>query len=208
MSKTSDKDPVRFSSPYEQETTTPAVLGGQPVEHLVVNSKPGAKLQIDTLITTEEVRYFAARINALEADNKRLDDERLQALVQASDAQQRVGQLENELAEYQDKPEAFERLRELLRKERSMRKQDSKRFYEVCDERNAAQAELESAQREIIGLESWSLFEGGCVPASIQEASWWTWNNEDPKYHHALAVIRWGDKVAKKLFPIKEAIDK
>jgi len=96
-----------------------------------------------------------AEVSALRADNKRLDDERLEALVQASDAQQRVGQLENELAEYQDKPEAFERLRELLRKERSMRKQESKRFLEVCDERNTAQTELEVIKKQNKALTTW-----------------------------------------------------
>lgn len=136
MSKTSDKDPVRFSSPYEhKETVGDVAINEQPIKWF-----PTKMPQIDPLITAKEVAYYIDRINELEIENKRLDDERLTALADMFDVQQHLSQLQNELAEFQNKPEAFERLRELLRKERQMRKQDNKRFYEVCDERDTAQA--------------------------------------------------------------------
>ena len=66
--------------------------------------------------------------------------------------QTRVGQLEYELAEFQGKPEAFERLRGLLSKEKQMRKEYSKMLDVAYDERNKAQAKLEAAEKELAEL--------------------------------------------------------
>lgn len=154
MSKTSDKDPVRFSSPYEREWTS-MLEDRPPVDTPTVDSKPGAKLRIDPRITAKKVSYYIDRINALEIDNKRLDDERLTALADMFDAHQHVGQLQYELAEFQDKPEAFERLRGLLRKEKQMRREQSKRLDEVCNERDGAQAALKSEMNHSAQLTGW-----------------------------------------------------
>lgn len=77
-------------------------------------------------------------VERFEEMGKERDDARIENNAQ----HERIVQLENELAEYQDKPEAFERLRELLRTERRMRKIDEKRLTAVAEQRDEARRVL------------------------------------------------------------------
>lgn len=94
---------------------------------------------------------FDGWINAREAMDLQLENTSLKAEVErykqkSDDRWARIVQLQDELAEYQDKPEALERLRKLLRKERQMRKADGKRLEEVCVQRDALQVRIDNGQ--------------------------------------------------------------
>jgi len=75
-------------------------------------------------------------------------------LIKVSDQSMRIVQLENELAEYEDRPEAFERLRKLLRTERRIRKEGSRIISTIAEERDKLQVDVAERAAEIERLKA------------------------------------------------------